>query len=172
MASFNWEWVDPTFFVVFFSMTHPLVPKIIDVAAPIAHDLGLEVVGAVFQTNQSPPVMRVDIRNLQEDTGVDDCERMSIALAEKLDSVELIPDAYVLEISSPGISKFLSSDREFQTFKGFPIAVQTTETYKGKTEWTGKLISRDETAVYLNQKGRKVSIPRELIAKVELSEEQ
>lgn len=153
-------------------MTHPLVPKIIDVATPIARELGLEVVGAVFQTNHNPPVMRVDIRNTKQDTGVDDCERMSVALEEKLDSIDIIPDAYLLEISSPGISKYLSSDREFQTFKGFPITVQTTEAYKGKTEWTGKLISRDETAVYINQKGRKVSIKRELIAKVELSEEK
>jgi len=150
-------------------MTHPLIPKIIDVATPIARELGLEVVGAVFQTNHSPPVMRVDIRNPQEDTGVDDCERMSIALEEKLDSEELVPDAYVLEISSPGLSKFLSSDRDFQTFKGFPITVKTTEAYKGKTEWAGKLMSRDEKAVYLNQKGRKVSLPRELITTVELS---
>lgn len=153
-------------------MTHPLVPKIIDVATPIARELGLEVVGAVFQTNHNPPVMRVDIRNIKQDTGVDDCERMSVALEEKLDSIDIIPDAYMLEISSPGISKYLSSDREFQTFKGFPITVKTTEAYKGKTEWTGKLISRDETAVYINQKGRKVSIKRELIAKVELSEEK
>lgn len=153
-------------------MTHPLVPKIIDVATPIARELGLEIVGAVFQTNHNPPVMRVDIRNIKQDTGVDDCQRMSVALEEKLDSIDIIPDAYLLEISSPGISKYLSSDREFQTFKGFPITVQTTETYKGKTEWTGKLISRDETAVYINQKGRKVSIKRELIAKVELSEEK
>ena len=153
-------------------MTHPLVPKIIDVATPIARELGLEVVGAVFQTNHNPPVMRVDIRNTKQDTGVDDCQRMSVALEEKLDSIDIIPDAYMLEISSPGISKYLSSDREFQTFKGFPITVQTTEAYKGKTEWTGKLISRDETAVHINQKGRKVSIKRELIAKVELSEEK
>ena len=153
-------------------MTHPLVPKIIDVATPIARELGLEVVGAVFQTNHSPPVMRIDIRNPHQDTGVDDCERMSIALEEKLDSEQLVPDAYVLEISSPGLSKYLSSDRDFQTFKGFPITVKTTEAYKGKTEWAGKLMSRDETAVYLNQKGRKVSLPRELITTVELSEQK
>ena len=153
-------------------MTHPLVPKIIDIAAPIARELGLEVVGAVFQTNQSPPVMRVEIRNLEQDTGVNDCERMSIALEEKLDSQEIISDAYVLEISSPGLSKYLSSDREFETFKGFPITIKTTEPYKGKTEWAGKLMSRDETAVYLNQKGRKVVLPRELITTVELSEEK
>lgn len=158
------------FFCCSFSMTHPVVPKIIDVATPIAEALGLEVVGAVFQTNQNPPVLRLDIRNPKDDTGVDDCERMSRALEEQLDAVDIIAAAYVLEISSPGISSFLSSDREFVSFKGFPIIIKTLAPYKRKTEWMGKLINRDETTVYINQKGRKVAIPRELIASVELSQ--
>ena len=90
-------------------MTHPLIPQIIDLATPVAETLGLEVVGAVFHTNQNPPVLRVDIRNLQQDTGLADCERMRIALDAELEAADIIPDAYVLEISSPGISRLLSS---------------------------------------------------------------
>ncbi|MFM7559012.1 MAG: ribosome maturation factor RimP, partial [Cylindrospermopsis raciborskii] len=54
-------------------MTHPLVPQIIDLATPLAAELGLEVVGMVFHTNQRPPVLRVDIRNPQQDTSLTDC---------------------------------------------------------------------------------------------------
>lgn len=151
-------------------MTHPLIPEVIDLAAPVAQSLGLEVVGAVFYTNQSPPVLRVDIRNLDKDTGLDDCEQMSRALEEKLDLSGLIPDAYVLEVSSPGLSPLLTSDRDFISFRGFPIVIRTRESYRGRKEQIGKLISRDEEAVYLNQKGRKVSVPRELIAEVQLCE--
>jgi ribosome maturation factor RimP len=151
-------------------MTHPLIPQIIDLATPVAETLGLEVVGAVFHTNQSPPVLRVDIRNPQQDTGLGDCERMSAALEAQLDASDIIPDAYVLEISSPGISRSLSSDREFITFKGFSVTVTTAEPGSRIKEWKGQLIRRDETAVYLNQKGRQVAIPRPQIAKVELDE--
>ena len=151
-------------------MAHPLVPKIIDLATPVAEALGLEVVGAVFYTNQAPPVLRVDIRNPNRDTGLDDCEQMSRALEEQLDTVDLIPDAYVLEISSPGISQTLTSDRDFISFKGFPVLIRTSEPYKGYKEWSGKLVRRDETAVYLNQKGRQMAIPRSVIAEVLLQE--
>ncbi|MEB3281095.1 MAG: ribosome maturation factor RimP [Lyngbya sp.] len=151
-------------------MAHPLVPKIIDLATPVAEALGLEVVGAVFYTNQTPPVLRVDIRNPNQDTGLDDCEQMSRALEEQLDTVDLIPDAYVLEISSPGISQTLTSDRDFISFKGFPVLIRTSEPYKGYKEWSGKLVRRDETAVYLNQKGRQMAIPRPVIAEVLLQE--
>lgn len=151
-------------------MAHPLIPKIIDLATPVAEALGFEVVGAVFYTNQAPPVLRVDIRNPNRDTGLDDCEQMSRALEEQLDTVDLIPDAYVLEISSPGISQTLTSDRDFISFKGFPVLIRTSEPYKGYKEWSGKLVRRDETAVYLNQKGRQMAIPRPVIAEVLLQE--
>jgi len=160
----------PTFFVGGKPMTHPLIPQIIDLATPVAESLGLEIVGAVFQTNQRPPVLRVDIRNLTADISLDDCERMSKAMEAALDATDIIPDAYVLEISSPGISRDLTTDREFISFKGFTVIIRTSESYQGQQEWIGKLIRRDEEAVYLNQKGRAMAIPRQLIAKVQLEE--
>jgi ribosome maturation factor RimP len=151
-------------------MTHPLIPQLIELATPVAQDLGLEVVGAVFHTNRRPPVLRVDIRNCSGDTGLDDCERMSRALEEKLDAVDIIPDAYVLEISSPGIRRELTTDREFMSFKGFSVIVKTSEPYEGQKEWRGQLIRRDDTGVYLNQKGRAIAIPLELVTRVQLDE--
>lgn len=151
-------------------MTHPLIPQLIDLATPVAEKLGLEVVGAVFHTDRRPPVLRVDIRNCFGDTGLDDCERMSRALEEQLDATDIIPDAYVLEISSPGISRQLTTDREFISFKGFAVLVTTSEPYDGHKEWRGKLNGRDETSVYLNQKGRAIAIPRQLVTRVQLDD--
>jgi ribosome maturation factor RimP len=151
-------------------MAHPLLPQIIDLATPVAEELGLELVGVVFHTNQSPPVLRVDIRNPQQDTGLNDCEMMSRALETSLDAAEIFPDAYVLEVSSPGLSRQLVTDREFISFKGFPVIISTSPSDDGQQEWTGQLIRRDETAVYLNQKGRVVEIKRSLITRVQLDE--
>jgi ribosome maturation factor RimP len=82
----------------------------------------------------------------------------------------MIPDAYVLEVSSPGISRQLNTDREFISFKGFPVVISTSEPYEGKQEWIGNLMRRDETKIYLNQKGRVVQIPRSLVTRVQLDE--
>lgn len=153
-------------------MTHPLIPQIIDLAIPVAESLGLEVVGAVFQTNHRPPVLRVDIRNTERDTGLDDCEQMSRALEARLDEAGVIPDAYVLEVSSPGISRVLNTDREFISFKGFAVTVTTSESHAGHKEWTGQLIGRDDEAVHLSQKGRAIAIPRHLVTQVQLAERQ
>lgn len=151
-------------------MTHPLIPQIVELATPIAKKLNLELVDAVFQTNKNPPVLKVSVRNLAKDTGLEDCERMSRELEAELDSTETIPAAYVLEVSSPGVSRILSSDRDFISFKGFAVIVTTSEPYKKHDLWRGTLQGRDEKAVYLNLKGRKVAIPRELVATVEFDD--
>ena len=150
-------------------MPHPIVPQIIELANPIAQSLGLEVVGAVFQTNQAPPVLRVDVRNLQQETGLEDCERMSKLLEATLDTQAIIPDSYVLEISSPGIPQSLTTDREFISFRGFTVTVTTSEVFQGHKEWQGKLVNRDEMAIHLNQKGRVVKIPRSIVGQVLLT---
>ena len=151
-------------------MTHPLVPQILEIAIPIAEDLGLEVIDVVFQTNKRPPVLRVDIRNKISDTGLNDCENMSRALEATLDTNDLIPSSYVLEVSSPGTSRSLSTDREFIAFKGFSAIVTTYAPYENQKEWRGKLQGRDEQAVYLNLKGKTIAIPKELVAKVQLDD--
>lgn len=154
-------------------MAHPLVPQVIELAAPVAADIGLEVVDAVFQTNQSPPVLRIDVRNPhQEDTGLEDCERLAVALTEALDESNLIPAAYVLEVSSPGVSDMLTRDRDFTVFKGFPVEVRLIEVYKKKQIWQGSLVGRDEAKISLNLKGRLVALPRELVESVQLSQEE
>ncbi len=152
-------------------MTHPVVPQIIELATPLAQELNLALVDAVFQTNKKPAVLRIDVRNLSTDTSLEDCERMSRALEAQLDLAEIVPGSYVLEVSSPGISRTLSTDREFVAFKGFPVTVKTFAPYKQQKEWLGNLQGRDETTIYINQKGKAIAIPRELVAKVSLTEE-
>lgn len=151
-------------------MAHPLIPEVLALATPVADKLGLEVVNTVFQTNQSPPVLRIDVRNPQaEDTSLEDCERMSVALEEVLDDAAVIPDAYVLEVSSPGVSEQLTRDRDFTVFKGFMVEVQLSEPHQGKQTWVGRLVQRDQKKLSLNQKGRAIAIPRELVQTVQLS---
>ena len=168
------KWALVAHFFVFLEtcMTHPVIPQVIALAAPVADKLGLEVVEAVFQTNHSPPILRIDVRNTQaDDTGLDDCEQMSVALGEALETAGLLPDAYVLEVSSPGVSETLVNDRDFNVFRGFPVAVTLTEPHKGKKVWTGKLVERDDDKVRLNQKGRAIALPRDLIDTVQLTQD-
>ena len=151
-------------------MAHPVIPQVIEIATPIATSLGLEVVSAVFQTNHNPPVLRVDVRNLTEtDTSLDDCERMSVALGECIEISNVLPDAYVLEVSSPGVSEQLETDRDFIVFKGFTIEVTLHTPHKDKKVWIGTLLERTEKNLAISQRGRRIALPSELVESVQLS---
>ncbi len=151
-------------------MTHHLIPQIIGLAKPLAQELNLELVEVVFQTNTNPPLLKINVRNQSKDTSLEDCEQMSRNLEEKLDQTAVISGTYVLEVSSPGISSILTTDREFLSFKGFPVIVETVSPYKNRQQWSGRLQGRDEESLFINQKGKIMTIPRKLIAKVEIDE--
>jgi ribosome maturation factor RimP len=151
-------------------MNHPLVSQLFDLAVPLADRLGLEVVDIVLQTNKRPPILRVDIRNRQAETGLDDCERMSRSLETLLDSQSLLLGAYVLEVSSPGISRQLTTDREFEVFRGFPVLVKTNESVRDhQRELRGSLRGRDASTLYLQQKGKAIAIPLDRVTSVQLA---
>ncbi|MCS6782884.1 MAG: ribosome maturation factor RimP [Gloeomargarita sp. SKYBB_i_bin120] len=150
-------------------MTHPVIPQVLALARPIGESLGLEVVGASFHTNQVPPVLRIDIRHPYQDTGLDDCERMTQALSPALDAVDWFPEAYILEVSSPGVGEELVTDRDFQVFQGFAVQVELHTPYRGRREWRGRLLRRDAEAVLLNQRGRTVRLLRAWVARVMLT---
>jgi ribosome maturation factor RimP len=151
-------------------MPHPLTAQVLEIATPIAADFQLEIVDVTFHTNHSPPVLRVDVRNLVQDTALQDCETMSVALDAALEEANVIPDAYVLEVSSPGIPNVLTTDREFMSFRGFPVIVKfKDETTGAAQEKKGSLIRRDEDYVHLSQKGRAIKIKRSAVLQVELT---
>ena len=150
-------------------MSNSLISTIKTLAEPIAKQLNLEIVNIVFQSNKTPANLRIDIANLSGETSLENCEQMSRLLEVILDEQNVIPSVYNLEISSPGIGNNLTTDREFISFKGFPVIVQTNTVFKKKTQWQGRLHRRDEESVYVNCKGKIVAIPRNIIAKVELA---
>lgn len=147
-------------------MAHPLIPQLVDLATPIATQLNLEVVGAVFETHQNPPVLRLDVRNREADTSLEDCESMSRALEAVLDAEATLGEPYVLEVSSPGLSEVLSGDRDFISFRGFPVVIKTHNSDGEEQEWIGTLAGRDQESVHINQKGRPRAIPRTIIQQV------
>lgn len=148
------------------TVAHPVIAPVLELATPIAADLGLEILDVSFFTHASPPVLRVDLHNPAGEVGLEDCERMSRALEAQLDASDAIPAAYVLEISSPGIADELKSDRDFVSFKSFPVIVETEPPHKDKREWRGRLVGRDANAVHLNQRGRTITIPRASVVRV------
>ncbi|MBR5930394.1 MAG: ribosome maturation factor RimP [Lachnospiraceae bacterium] len=54
---------------------------------------------------------------------IDDCERISRAFEKALDTEDFIPEAYILEVSSPGLTRALKKDRDFERNIGKPVEI-------------------------------------------------
>ena len=91
-------------------------------------------------------------------------------LDDALEAAGLIEDAYVLEISSPGIAETLNEDRDFRSFRGFPVCVRYRDAKTGaEAEREGLLLERTDDSVQINVRGRTVRLPRADVIAVRLT---
>ena len=70
---------------------------------------------------------------------VDDCARISRAVSAVLDVEDPIAGEYVLEVSSPGIDRPLTREKDFERYAGYEARLETTELIDGRKRFKGLL---------------------------------
>jgi ribosome maturation factor RimP len=153
------------------AVPHPLTAELERLASATAAVAGLEVRAVEVLTHRIPMTVRVLVQRADgTDVSLDECASLSGPLGEALESAALLESAYVLEISSPGIGEELRSDRDFESFRGFPVEVLRDGVADGpQTRQSGLLLGRDDEVVLLNLRGRTVRIPRQAVRLVRLT---
>lgn len=71
--------------------------------------------------------------------GVDDCQRVSHEVGDLLDASDLIAGSYDLEVSSPGLTRELRTEREWQWARGRRVRCWLAVALEGRTEIVGRL---------------------------------
>jgi len=82
--------------------------------------------------------------------GIDDCVYVSRKLEKMLDERDFIQQAYILEVSSPGINRRLKKEGDFLKFMGHIIDIKLYKPFNGQKEFRGELkcfLSGDITLV-------------------------
>ena len=80
---------------------------------------------------------------------IDDCVLVSRALEKKLDEEDFIEEAYILEVSSPGLTRKLKKDRDFDRSIGRKVLVKLYKAENGGKEFTGILKGFDKDKVFI-----------------------
>ena len=75
---------------------------------------------------------------------VDDCEAVSRRLSDLLDEEDFIEDAYILEVSSPGLGRPLKKDKDFARSIGEEVEIRTFRAIEHEKEFTGILRDYDK----------------------------
>jgi ribosome maturation factor RimP len=152
-------------------LTHPLIPSLTALACRVAEPAGLTVREVLLLTHHIPQTVQVLVeRSDGGDVTLEACAALSGPLGDALEEAGLIPSAYVLEVSSPGLGDVLQTDRDFNSFRGFPVEVRLRPEGEGPKSRSGLLLGRDADAIAINVRGRTLRLPRDAVLEVRLTD--
>lgn len=100
---------------------------------------------------------------------IDDCVTISRALEGKLDEEDFISEAYILEVSSPGLGRTLKRERDFARSIGAAVDVKLYQAVNQQKEYTGILKAYDEKKIILELEETEMEIQRNEIALIRLA---
>ncbi len=134
----------------------PLEKRMSEYAAPVIEDLGFALV--CVKTNGEGGSQTVTVMAEDPATGrlgVDDAAKISRALSAVFDVEDPIKGAYRLEVSSPGIDRFLTRLKDFETYEGYEAKLESEiPTEDGQRKFRGILGGVDgETIKITTDKG-------------------
>ncbi len=107
---------------------------------------------------------------LTEEVGIDDCTRISRELSPLLDVEDIIPTAFVLEVTSPGVNRPLKKTRHFKLAVGCDVRIKTRTPIAPTNEsfFIARLAEATDEAIALDVRGSRVEIPYRLIAQANI----
>ena len=135
----------------------------------IANLWDFELCSLNIQTNQNPITLKITIKKTNgDDISLDDCARFNTPASEEIENSNLLNCSYVLEISSQGVSDELTSERDFKTFKGFPVYVELNQNNSKLKFLNGLLYEKSKDYLAINIKGKIKKIPFNEVLKISL----
>ena len=100
---------------------------------------------------------------------IDDCELVSKTFEEKLDREDFIKEPYILEVSSPGLTRPLKKEKDFERSIGKDIEIKTYKAIDKEKNFVGTLMSYDKDSVVIEIDGTALTIERSNISLIRLA---
>ncbi len=136
----------------------------------LAKEFKFELYDLNLLTNNQPMTIKVTIKKTDgTDISLDDCSNFNEPVENAIESSKLVNCSYVLEIGSQGVSDELTSNRDFITFKGFPINVELSHKDSKIKNLYGLLYEKSKDYLAINIKGKIKKIPFKEVLKVSLA---
>lgn len=150
-------------------MSRKVVEAISRIVSPLLDAEGFELVDIEYTKEGSNWFLRIFIDCEQRPIDLDDCTHMSELISKKLDEVDPIPEAYVLEVSSPGAERPLKKEADYQRAIGKNVCISTYAPIEGQKEIQGVLTAVNEEHLTVESGTKTMLVPREKVAKARLA---
>ncbi len=145
-----------------------IVAKIEELVMPIIEENNFELVDVEYVKEGANWYLRV-YADKEGGININDCVLISRALEEKLDAEDFITDAYILEVSSPGLGRPLKKDKDFKRSLGEEVEIKLYKAEDKQKEFEGVLKAFTEDTVTIDVEGSDKVIDRKNIAMIRLA---
>lgn len=123
---------------------------------PVITEKNLELVDIEYVKEGSNWYLRAYI-DKEGGVNINDCEAVSRAFSDILDKEDPIEDAYILEVSSPGLGRPLKKDKDFTRNIDKKIEFKSYKAIDGQKEFEGILRSFDAETFTIDDENNNTS---------------
>ena len=128
---------------------------------------GVELIEMTYRREQGGMTLRL-LADTPEGITIAKCEEINGYMGELLDKENVIDEHYVIEVSSPGLDRPITTDRDFERSLGRELDITTYAPVDERKTHEGKLIGVDKENVVIESAGVSVVIPKNKIARARL----
>lgn len=144
-----------------------LLQEVRQVVEPILESQGFELVDLEYQRESQGWVLRIYL-DRQGGVSLDDCAGISHEVGAVLEVKDLIPSAYILEVSSPGLTRPLKKPEDFNRFRNQMVKIKLYEPLDGRRNFKGTLLGLEGDRVRVEAEQQVYELPLQRIAKANL----
>ncbi|OGP95171.1 MAG: hypothetical protein A2157_18175 [Deltaproteobacteria bacterium RBG_16_47_11] len=148
-----------------------IVNRVCAMIHPIVLNEGMEVVDIEYRRESGGWVLRL-ILDKEGGVTLDDCTRVSQEVGRSLDIEDIIQTSYALEVSSPGLTRPLKTEKDFMKYRHRLVKVKTVDPIQNRRQFKGKLMEVSENGVEIEVDGGIFQIPLSNVAKANLEIDQ
>jgi len=141
---------------------------IVPIIEPSLEAMGYRLVRVAFLGARSATLQIMAERLDEVPMTVDDCTQISRSVSALLDVADPIADAYMLEVSSPGIDRPLVRPEDYDRFAGFEARIELSEPVDGRKRFRGRMLGRAADSVRIIGETGEVQLPLAAITKAKL----
>lgn len=142
-----------------------------DIVKNTVEGLNYVLWGYEYRPQRESALLRIFIEKQSDDESgisVDDCAIVSRQIGAVLDVENIIPVAYILEVSSPGMDRVLFTHDQYQDYFGETLKIRTRTPIEERRNFKGTLIKTTESTVIIEVDNKEFEIPFESIDRARL----
>lgn len=144
-----------------------IVDRVRALADPIVINAGMELVEIEYRREARGWVLRLYV-DKEGGITLDDCSRISQEVGRELDVEDFISTPYALEVSSPGLTRPLKSEKDFIKYRNRLIKLRTVDPIDKRHQFKGRLLGFSDNHIELEIEEGIIQIPLNKVAKANL----